>query len=118
MFALGMHATVGLWNISDTQCGFKFFRGEVARDLFSRQCIDGYMFDVEILRLAERGGYHIKEVGVRWRDDGDSRYDPLLGSIRNMKELVRIRQMRYTMLPRNAESMKICEALTQGKRAA
>src|SRR5262249_19175796 len=43
-FALVMHLTVGLWNVGDTQCGFKFFRGPVARDLFGRQRIDGYMF--------------------------------------------------------------------------
>jgi dolichyl-phosphate beta-glucosyltransferase len=71
-FGVAMHLTIGLWNIHDTQCGFKFFRGDVARDLFSRQQIDGYMFDVEILHLAERSGYKIKEVGVRWHDDGDS----------------------------------------------
>src|SRR5262249_10823595 len=72
-FAVAMHLVIGLWQIHDTQCGFKFFRGSVARDLFARQRIDGYMFDVEILYLAQKLGFRIKEVGVRWRDDGDSR---------------------------------------------
>ena len=45
-FGLVMHACVGLADIPDTQCGFKFFRGDVARDLFALQQIDGYMFDV------------------------------------------------------------------------
>ena len=49
------------------------------------------MFDVEILRLARRAGYRIKEVGVRWRDDGDSRYDPVAGTWKNLKDLLRIR---------------------------
>jgi glycosyltransferase involved in cell wall biosynthesis len=90
-FAVAMHLIIGLWSIHDTQCGFKFFRGDVARDLFSRQRIDGYMFDVEILHLAERSGYTIKEVGVRWHDDGDSRLDLVAGNWRNMLDILRIR---------------------------
>jgi dolichyl-phosphate beta-glucosyltransferase len=82
---------LGLWDIHDTQCGFKFFRASVARDLFSRQRIDGYMFDVEVLHLAEQSGYHIKEVGVRWRDDGDSRLQLVAGNWRNMLDILRIR---------------------------
>ncbi len=94
-FALGMHVVIGLWGLHDTQCGFKFFRGEVARDLFGRGRIDGYMFDVEILHLAERGGYRIKEVGVRWRDDGDSRLQLVSGNWRNLLDVFRIRFTRY-----------------------
>jgi dolichyl-phosphate beta-glucosyltransferase len=90
-FALAMHLLLGLWHIHDTQCGFKFFRAPVARDLFRRQRIDGYMFDVEILHLAELSGYHIKEVGVRWRDDGDSRLQLLAGNWRNMIDILRVR---------------------------
>jgi dolichyl-phosphate beta-glucosyltransferase len=94
-FAIIMHLIIGLWQIHDTQCGFKFFHGDVARDLFSRQRVDGYMFDVEILHLAERSGYRIKEVGVRWHDDGDSRYDPIGGTWKNMKEILSIRFGKY-----------------------
>jgi dolichyl-phosphate beta-glucosyltransferase len=95
VFGLAMHAIVGLPGIRDTQCGFKFFRGAVARDLFRRQKIDGYMFDVEILYLAERAGYRIKEVGIRWRDDGDSRLQLVAGNWRNMIDLFRIRFQTY-----------------------
>jgi dolichyl-phosphate beta-glucosyltransferase len=94
-FGLAMHALLGLRDVRDTQCGFKFFRGEVARDLFARQKIDGYMFDVEILHLAHRSGYRIKEVGVRWRDDRDSRLDLVAGNWRNLVDLMRIRLARY-----------------------
>jgi len=90
-FALAMHTLLGMWHIHDTQCGFKFFRAPVARDLFGRQRIDGYMFDVEVLHLAEQSGYHIKEVGVRWRDDGDSRLQLVAGNWRNMLDILRIR---------------------------
>lgn len=94
-FAFVMRALVGLYGINDTQCGFKFFSRQAAYRLFSKQKIDGYMFDVEILRLARLEGMQIKEVGVRWADDGDTRYDPIAGTWRNAKELLRIRFMRY-----------------------
>ena len=90
-FALGMHLVIGLWGIHDTQCGFKFYRGPVARDLFGRLRVDGYMFDVDLLYLARRAGYRLKEVGVRWRDDGDSRLALVSGNWRNMLDLFRIR---------------------------
>ncbi|AWM37776.1 hypothetical protein GobsT_42070 [Gemmata obscuriglobus] len=90
-FALLMRPLVGLYGIADTQCGFKFFRREVARDLFARQRIDGYMFDVEVLSLALRAGYAVKEVGVTWQDDGDTRLQLVSGNWKNVKDLFRIR---------------------------
>lgn len=90
-FGLGMRCVTGLWHVADTQCGFKFFRAAVAKDLFARQRIDGYMFDVEVLCLALRSGYRLKEVGVRWRDDGDTRLDLVAGNWRNFLDILRIR---------------------------
>ncbi|MBI5304098.1 MAG: glycosyltransferase family 2 protein [Chloroflexi bacterium] len=90
-FAIFMHAVVGLNDIIDTQCGFKFFQRDVARDLFARQVIDGYMFDVEILYLAEQAGYRIVQVPVRWRDDGDSRLVLFGGNVRNALDVFRVR---------------------------
>jgi hypothetical protein len=49
------------------------------------------MFDVEILHLAERLRYRLKEVGVRWQADGDSRLDLVSGNWRNFKDILRIR---------------------------
>jgi hypothetical protein len=89
-----MQAVVGLPGISDTQCGFKFFRRDVAKDLFRRQRIDGYMFDVEILSLALRLRYRVKEVPIRWRDDGDSRLALVRNNIRNVIDIFRIRFSR------------------------
>jgi dolichyl-phosphate beta-glucosyltransferase len=96
-----MGMLLGLSDIRDTQCGFKFFQRDAAKTIFKHQRIDGYMFDVEILRLARLLGYRIKEVGVRWRDDGDSRYSPISGTLKNARELLRIRMMRYPDLPRS-----------------
>jgi dolichyl-phosphate beta-glucosyltransferase len=90
-FGIYMHLLVGLPNIIDTQCGFKFFQRVVAQDLFRRQKIAGYMFDVEILYLAQKAGYKIEQVPIRWRDDGDSRLVLLGGNIRNGLDILRIR---------------------------
>ena len=90
-FGVYMRAITGLHDIIDTQCGFKFLQRNVAVDLFSRQKIDGYMYDVEILYLARRAGYTIAQVPIRWRDDGDSRLQLISGNIRNALDVLRIR---------------------------
>lgn len=95
VFAVGMRAVTGLRDVIDTQCGFKFFTRRAARDVFCRQTIDGYMFDVEILRLAQTLNYRIKEVGIRWQDDGDSRLDLVAGNWRNAKDILRIGWRRF-----------------------
>jgi dolichyl-phosphate beta-glucosyltransferase len=95
VFGAVVHTMLGLGDVPDTQCGFKFFRRAAGLDIFGRQKIDGYMFDIEILRLTKKLGYKLKNVGVRWKDDGDSRYDPIGGTWKNFKELARIRFMRY-----------------------
>ncbi len=90
-FAGVLRLLIGLEDVRDTQCGFKFFRAAAAKDIFTRQRIDGYMFDIEILGLAQRLGFRMKEVGIRWLDDGDTRYNPIGGTWRNGVELLRIR---------------------------
>ena len=59
--------------------------------LFHFQKIDGYMFDVEILALARRFGFSIKEVPIRWRDDGDSRLSLVSGNLRIGIDIFKIR---------------------------
>jgi dolichyl-phosphate beta-glucosyltransferase len=90
-FGLTMRAITGLREINDTQCGFKFFTRSAAKTIFQHQSIDGYMFDIEILLIAQRLGSRLEEVPVTWRDDGDSRLQLLSGNIRNVRDLFRIR---------------------------
>jgi dolichyl-phosphate beta-glucosyltransferase len=59
--------------IQDTQCGFKCFRAEAANDIFSRLTRMGFSFDVESLVIADRLGYRVTEIPVRWHYDSDSR---------------------------------------------
>ena len=84
--------TLAVPRIQDTQCGFKAFRREVARDLFSRQKIDGWAFDVEVLALAQRRGYRIMEVGIPWYYGEGSRVSPVQDSVRMFREVLRIRR--------------------------
>jgi dolichyl-phosphate beta-glucosyltransferase len=52
----------------DVYCGFKLWRGPVADLVFSRQRVEGWVFDAEVLAMARRLGFRIREVGVAWAD--------------------------------------------------
>jgi dolichyl-phosphate beta-glucosyltransferase len=78
----------GVW---DTQCGFKLFRGGVARELFGDLTTDGFAFDVEILYCARRAGYRIREVPVRWINSGASKVSPVGDSVEMLRDVLRLR---------------------------
>jgi len=78
--------------VRDTQCGFKAFTAQAARDLFRDGRIDGWAFDLEILALARRRAYAITEVGVEWADDGRSRVNPLKDMYKVVREALTIRK--------------------------
>ena len=82
--------------LGDTQCGFKLFEADVAKELFRRARIDGFAFDAEVLFLAERFGYRIGELPVRWLDSLPSRVHPFLHSVQMLKDLARIRWLSAT----------------------
>jgi glycosyltransferase involved in cell wall biosynthesis len=92
--------------VRDTQCGFKAFTAEAARDLFVRARIDGWAFDLEVLALARRRGWGIAEVGVSWTDDRRSRVNPLRDLWKVIKEALTIRRNLktgvYEQLPARA----------------
>ncbi|MBN2429849.1 MAG: glycosyltransferase family 2 protein [Acidobacteria bacterium] len=75
----------------DTQCGFKLFRQEVARELFSELSFPGFAFDVEILFHAGRRGYKVLEVPVTWANSEGSRVRFFRDSLRMFSNLVRLR---------------------------
>jgi dolichyl-phosphate beta-glucosyltransferase len=73
------HALAAMWvvgPIEDTQCGFKGFRREVARDVFARQKVTSIVFDVELIFLVRRRGYSHCVVPIRWADRRGSRMHP------------------------------------------
>jgi dolichyl-phosphate beta-glucosyltransferase len=66
-----------LKSIRDTNCGFKCYRRAAAKEIFSMQRLNGWGFDVELLYIAQKKGYTIKEVPVVWAHYGDSRVNTL-----------------------------------------
>jgi dolichyl-phosphate beta-glucosyltransferase len=78
-------------DLTDTQCGFKIYRGDVARSLYGQCITDGFMFDIEIILRALRQGYKIKEFPIYWTCDRDSRLSPAKSFRRILNELIKIR---------------------------
>ena len=78
--------------IVDTQCGFKCFSRDAAQRLFSRQKLDGIVFDTEILYLAQRDHLRIAQIPVSWSNVGGSRMRPSLRqTLSVLWDLLRIR---------------------------
>jgi dolichyl-phosphate beta-glucosyltransferase len=76
----------------DTQCGFKAFRKEAAREIFSRQRIDGFAFDVEVLLLAREMGYGVAELPVRWLNSPESKVHIVGDSLKMLRDAVMVRR--------------------------
>lgn len=82
---------VAVPGVADTQCGFKCFRRAAARDLFARQTVTDWTFDVELLFLARRRGYRIFEVPIHWTYKPNSRVNPLRDALKMARGVLRIR---------------------------
>lgn len=63
----------GLWEIHDTQRGFKLFTGKAAQAIFSKVTIERFGFDIEVLAVAKKMNFKIKELPVVWNNAGDSK---------------------------------------------
>lgn len=92
-------------NIKDTQCGFKMFKKEVVKPLFSRSYIRGFGFDVEILYLAHKMGYRVKEGPVSWHHVSNSKVNLVLDSIRMFIDILRVRNWHCTPINTFAKYM-------------
>lgn len=92
--------------IKDTQCGYKLFKANIAKEMAKRQIISGFAFDVEYCYFLELNGYRIKEVACRWRNDADSTV-----SVNSSKsfadDLKRIKKNKkaYILTPEQKESL-------------
>ena len=79
-----------VWEIHDSQRAFKLFPEKAVKDIFSRQTIDRWGFDFEILVLSKSLGYKIKELPVTWINPGESKVS--LGSYFNtLRELLKVK---------------------------
>ncbi len=79
--------------LTDTQCGFKIYRGDVARQLYGESVTDGFAFDIEIIMRAQKKGYRIKEFPLHWNCDRDSRLSPTRSVWHVLWELKKIRRI-------------------------
>jgi len=75
----------------DTQCGFKSFRRAAAQAVFERCRVNGFAFDVEALIIAQRLGYRLADMPVRWVNSPQSKVKILLHPLQMFIELVGIR---------------------------
>ncbi len=78
--------------IKDTQCGFKLFQNEAAKKIFKLETFDRFSFDIEILAIARKLGYRIKEIGITWYDDPHSTVSPLKDGLRMIKDSWQVRK--------------------------
>lgn len=78
-------------SLDDTQCGFKAFSAAPARELFRRQTLTGWAFDVEILYLARKLEYRIRELPIEWHYNNDSRVRPFHDTVDMLGEIARVR---------------------------
>jgi len=87
-----MRSIVGL-KMEDTQCGFKAFTAKAAEEIFSRQKLDGFSFDVELLFLASKLGYTVSEIPVEWINEPNSRVRMIADPILMFADVVQIRRL-------------------------
>jgi dolichyl-phosphate beta-glucosyltransferase len=90
IFNLLLRMTLGL-QFADTQCGFKAFTRPAAETIFPLQRIERWGFDPEILFLARKFGFKVKEVPVLWGHSGGTRIHPLKDGSRMFLDMLRIR---------------------------
>jgi hypothetical protein len=90
LFNVAMRLVTGL-DFKDTQCGFKLVQTSAGREVFSRQQLDGFGFDVEVLFIARRLGLRAVEVPVRW-DNVEGTKVSLLSGFGAFLDLLRVRR--------------------------
>jgi len=93
---------LALPGLHDTQCGFKCFRAAVADDLFRRQTLPGWSFDVELLYISRLRGYRVLEIPIPWYFSAESKVNALRDTWRMMWDILAIRKNARQGLYRRA----------------
>ncbi len=78
--------------LTDTQCGFKIYKGDLARQLYGQCISNGFLFDIEIILRALKSGKRIREFPVEWTADPDSRLSPAKNMFGVMHELISLKK--------------------------
>ena len=79
--------------LADTQCGFKAFRQAAAREVFTRQKMDGFSFDVEVLALAAGLRLRVVDLPVAWYDEAATRVHLLRDGLKMLRDLQRVKSL-------------------------
>ncbi len=75
-------------HLTDTQCGFKVYKGDTARNLFKQCATEGFLYEIEIILRAQNLGIQIREFPIEWTVDPDSRLSVLQNSFGVLRELL------------------------------
>jgi len=78
--------------IRDTQCGFKLFQREAGKKIFEQMTFDRWSFDIELLAIARKKGYKIREVGITWYDDPHSTVNPIKDGLKMIRDSLTVRK--------------------------
>jgi len=85
--------TVSTLEFRDTQCGFKAFRKKAAVEIFSRQKLDKFAFDVEVLLLAKKLGFKIVDLPVRWVNSPESKVNIVRDSLQMLGDAIQVQRV-------------------------
>jgi len=77
-------------SLNDTQCGFKCFSAKVVEDIFNLQTLNGWSFDIELLYIARRRKYSIKEIPIHWVHHPDTKISAVRDALRMIQDIFRI----------------------------
>lgn len=92
VFGLLVKYALGVPNyIKDTQCGFKIYKAHIAKILFKNLKTTGMMFDLEHILRAKKYNFKIAVFPIEWRNDLDTKFNPISGSLINIKEIYTIK---------------------------
>lgn len=87
---------LALPGLQDSQCGFKCFTRRAANDLFQRQTLTGWSFDIELLFVARMRGYRLIELPIHWYYQTESKVHPVRDALRMIRDIfiIRLNAMR------------------------
>jgi len=104
--------TLVMVDLRDTQCGFKAFRQAACREIFARQTVEGFAFDVEVLLLAKRLGYVVEDLPVEWINSPESKVEIVADSLRMLRDTWQIRRRLRHMRPEERGPLEVAPAKT------
>ena len=110
----GLIRATAVRGVSDTQCGFKCFRGDIVDEVFGQQRLRGFGFDVEVLFIAQRRGLRIQEIPITWYHQPDSKVRPLRDTVSMAREVA---QVRWNYLRRRYRLEQTAEPAAQTETA-